>query len=330
MNTRSLLPKFHLIEEDFLDGSIDIICLTETWLKQGIPESNVCNVRACVCNVKFNLIRYDRTVNNPVTGVRKTARGIVVYLKKGITYEFLENESICTDDIEMCVIRLAAGGNKKQIFLGVYRPPAGNVVRALEALTNCLEKFNARYQRTKYVVLGDLNINYLDKKCSQVKLLKTLEKQLGLTQVISEATRVTLDKSTLIDLCLTNMNNLSHSGVIHYFLSDHFPIFVVKKKLKLEKKCCNFIGRSYLNYSLEVFKSELDRINWTDILNENNPDNIWNQVMSVLMSIADTICPTKEFNITRQRPLYFNTELVEHIKERDAVLRLATRKNDKN
>lgn len=67
------------------------------------------------------------------------------------------------------------------------------------------------------------------------KILKAFEKLFGLSQLIHDATRVTVQKSTLIDLCLTNMKNISHSGTICYFLSDHFLVFVVRKKQKMKK-----------------------------------------------------------------------------------------------
>lgn len=51
-------------------------------------------------------------------------------------------------------------------------------------------------------------------------------------------------------------------------------------------------------------------------------------VSSTLINIANNLCPMKDFHITRQRPEYFTSELVEYIKERDTVLRLAARKKD--
>lgn len=158
-----------------------------------------------------------------MTGQGKTGGGIVVYLKKGIIYEIVDKECVCTNDIELSVIKLMVNGNKKQVLLVVYRPPSGNVANAVNIITGCAEKFSDKYNNTEYVIMGDLNINYLDKRCCQVKLLKSFEKQFGLSQVINEPTRVTLQRETLIDLWLTNMKNISCSGAIYYFLSDHFP-----------------------------------------------------------------------------------------------------------
>lgn len=319
LNVRSLLPKFQLLEEDLLDGSFDVICLTETWLKKGIPD-------CLICNQNYNLIRHDRTTLSPVTDLCKTGGGIVVYLRKGIVYEICE--LLCTGDLELCITKLSINNNKKQVLFTVYRPPGGNSERALDILSGFCDKYHDKYNNTELLILGDLNINYLDKRCKQVKLLKSLEKQFGLTQTIETATRVTLQKGTLIDLCLTNMRNISHSGTVCYFLSDHFPIFVIKKKLKTEKKSCNFYGRSYLNYSLQAHERELRLIDWTNFKMEPNPDILWNTIQQILLDVSNTLCPIRKFNITRVRPVYFTNELVEMIKERDTLLRLATHKKD--
>lgn len=215
-----MLPKFQLLEEDFLDGSWDVVSFSETWLKRGIPDS-------LICSQNFNLIRHDRTTLNSVTGVCKTGGGIAIYLKKSITYEICD--LICTDDIELCITKLSVNSNKKQVFLVVYRPPGGSVERALDVLSGYFEKYSDKYGGVEFLMMGDLNINYLDKRCRQAKSLKTLEKQFGLIQTIKSATRVTLQKSMLIDLCMTNMRHISHSDILSYFLSDHFPIFIIKK-----------------------------------------------------------------------------------------------------
>lgn len=266
LNIRSLLPKFQLFKEDFLDGDFDIVCLTETWLKSGIPKS-------LISSVNYNIVRQEPTITNSVTGLCKTGGGIVVFLKSGITYEICESNCTCTVGIELCVIKLSYSGNKNQILIVAYRPPSGNVTNAINTLTCVAERVNDKFNNTEYVILGDLYINHQNKKCCHVKLLKGLEKQLSLTQIIETPTGVTLEKETLIDLCLTNMKNISCCGTVPYFLSDHFPIFVIKKKKKMKKKRCNFTGRCYKNYSLEALEARIRMVKWHLVLQEKTLTN---------------------------------------------------------
>lgn len=60
-----------------------------------------------------------------------------MYLKKLIIYEV--SDSVCTNDIELCMVKISISGNKKQILITAYRPPGGNVAKAVDTL--CLDNF---------------------------------------------------------------------------------------------------------------------------------------------------------------------------------------------
>lgn len=52
-NIRSLLPKFDEFEVTYLDGKIDVIGISESWLHKYIDDN-------LVCNKHYDLIRNDR------------------------------------------------------------------------------------------------------------------------------------------------------------------------------------------------------------------------------------------------------------------------------
>ena len=79
--------------------------------------------------------------------------------------------------------------------------------------------------------MGDLNCNLLSEVVSNNSshLLNIIDIY-GLTQLITEPTRVTQYSSTLIDLCLTNSpDKISRSGVINIGISDHSAIYLTRK-----------------------------------------------------------------------------------------------------
>ena len=53
LNVRSFFSKKESIEHDLLDGTTDILGLSETWLKEGIPNTML-NIS------KYQLVRQDR------------------------------------------------------------------------------------------------------------------------------------------------------------------------------------------------------------------------------------------------------------------------------
>ena len=79
--------------------------------------------------------------------------------------------------------------------------------------------------------MGDLNCNLLSEVVSKNSshLLNIIDIY-GLTQLITEPTRVTPYSSTLIDLCQTNSpDKISESGVINIGISDHSAIYLTRK-----------------------------------------------------------------------------------------------------
>ena len=89
-------------------------------------------------------------------------------------------------------------------------------------------------------ILGDLNCNMFktDKNANiPTKKIKTLYELYQLTQMIDEATRVTMTTSSLIDHIVTNTpEKISDSGVIHTGISDHSLVFAIRKISVIDKQ----------------------------------------------------------------------------------------------
>ena len=80
-------------------------------------------------------------------------------------------------------------------------------------------------------ILGDLNCNMLTNISNQpTKTLKGILETYQLSQLITEATRITTSSCTLIDHYITSMpEKIVQSGVIHTGISDHSLIYGIRK-----------------------------------------------------------------------------------------------------
>lgn len=162
LNIRSILPKFTLLKESFLDDSFDVVMLSETWMQQSIP-SNLIGVS------DYNLVRKDRQIN-------KRGGGLCIYLRDNIVYEqLLPLLEGCDKDLEWLCLKISLGGHKKQIMLLLYRPPNGNPQQAISYLRACLEFFQSEHRNCELTIMGDLNIKYNNNRCPYVKSIKLLE-----------------------------------------------------------------------------------------------------------------------------------------------------------
>ncbi|KAK9688544.1 Endonuclease-reverse transcriptase [Popillia japonica] len=73
-----------------------------------------------------------------------------------------------------------------------------------------------------FVCCGDFNIDLLDFESYKCKLFNNFLKDLGLLQIIRDATRVTRTSRTLVDLILTSEDSSAcAAGVQSVGLSDH-------------------------------------------------------------------------------------------------------------
>ena len=72
LNIRSLFRKKDSIEHDLLDGSTDILGLSETWLKEEVPDS-------MIKMSNYQLVRYDRQHRNVMGPNQAWWRNLLIY-----------------------------------------------------------------------------------------------------------------------------------------------------------------------------------------------------------------------------------------------------------
>ena len=81
-------------------------------------------------------------------------------------------------------------------------------------------------------ILGDFNINFLEKSDLSTKKLDRIIAQLGLAKTISTPTHFGNVTNSCIEQIFTNANHIWDSGVDDVNLSEHQLIYVIKKKGK--------------------------------------------------------------------------------------------------
>lgn len=218
LNIRSIFPKIDEIRNGFLTASMDVLCFTESWLNPQIAD-NLITIPG------YSILRNDRP--------HKKGGGTCIYINHRLHFmDCLPNLSL--PDVEIQSLMLTGNGNTSQSFrpmviVLIYRPPQGNHTKALELIKQYINSIS-ELSRKELVILGDLNWDYLEPNGSGWKNVYELELEFGVKQIITEATRYCRSRASLIDIILTNMNNLLMSGCLDSSISDHYPIFLIKKR----------------------------------------------------------------------------------------------------
>ena len=179
--------------------------------------------------------------------------------------------------------------------------------------------------RNNLVIIGDFNIDYTNKKTLQQTGLSGLETKYSLAQQIKHHTRISRESKTTIDLIYTDMKNITKCGVLNYDVSDHLPIFFVKKQQRIKMKKKITYGRSYKRYNVETFLRLLDNQNWENYFEITNPEYMWQIFIRNITLSLDVLCPVKQLIVVDTKPRWLSNALLLQMRERDKAFKKARR-----
>lgn len=217
INCCSLFPKIDYLRHLMYDNPLDVLCMSETWLKADIPDSMV-NL------IGYNLIRHDRDV--VAAGRNKTGGGVGMYLKKSINFRLHEDACYSTSDIEALTVTLLMEQCRNFFIIVCYRPPGGIIDNFIESLISILNNYYAVGHKLDILIAGDIDIDLMVSS-GQSRSIDEFMKMFDLTQHITEPTRITSRTASLIDHLYTNAIYIAAAGVLDIGLSDHHLVYLI-------------------------------------------------------------------------------------------------------
>ena len=312
LNIRSLLPKFDQIKTLLTQHDIDVLTISETWLNSNIEDK-------LVAIPGYTLLRLDRHTKEP----RTRGGGLIAYItqNKGLQVQDLPEDNVSTKHLEAQWFQITMPRSRNIIICNTYRPPAGTVKLALNTLNMSIANKNLR--RKDLFILGDLNINYKNKNSPNYKKLAFFESSNSLKQVINRATRTTKNTNSILDLILTNCKYIAMAGTLDTFISDHQPIFIVKKKQRTQVEGIKFQGRTYRNFNEEDFINNLKNRDWNKFYGTLDVDQQWSLINLAIRDELDKQCPVKNFRFSKTKPQYIHKDILEQMRNRDYFYRKA-------
>ena len=225
MNIRSLYSKnkFEMFKQQISNSKIHLMGLSESWLKKELP-SKLLEIN------NYNVLRLDRKwLEN---GINKKGGGVCVYVNKNLVYSESKYEAlnISSKDIEIQWISINQPNMREIIIANLYRPPQGIIKEFCEKMNICLSSFLDNNKR-EFIIMGDFNINALNKNSEEMKDLTNLMSSYGLKQFINQITRFG-NSDNCLDHIYSNSDYIKSSGTLDWNYSDHQAVFVSRKKSK--------------------------------------------------------------------------------------------------
>jgi hypothetical protein len=195
----------------------------------------------------------------------------------------------------------------------VYRPPSASseFFDHFEQLIKAIDNENK-----EMYILGDLNCDMLktDKDASTpTKKVRSLYELYQLSQLIDEATRITMTAVSLIDHIVTNTSeNISDSGVIHTGISDHSLVFVIRKISVVKKQENTVEIRNMKNFDEDKFVTELLKQHWEYVyFFAEDPNSMWEIWKKIFLEVLNKHAPLQHKKIRSKKVIYFTTRTIQ-------------------
>ena len=248
--------------------------------------------------------------------------GVAIYVKDSwARYVTVYSEgTIITRDYEILSLKINKPGFRKLFITVVYKPPTGKIQQCLTYLEQLIATRDIR-KREKWV-LGDFNVNLGIRNTPESLLVNTFLKDNSLKQLIIEHTRLTNRGGSCIDWIITDCPFVKESGILEELLSDHFSIFVVRKKdrEKTVKKWTKI--RIYKNYDKDNFCALLANLDWVQYYAMRDVDELWNIIYVRIIEILEIMCPYKRVCLRDPKMPWVTAEVVKAINERKKYVRM--------
>ena len=182
--------------------------------------------------------------------------GIIVYVRNGINAK--RREDLRINNLSCIWLEISQNKGKSFLIGNMYRPPDSKV-EYCDRFEDMIE--HASEEGEEIILLGDFNKNLsvdnLDREWQNLTL------SLGLTQLISQPTRVAPNSKTLIDHIYTSHeDNIASVSVSKQTISDHYAVFGNRKQNHVVHKYSHqtITYRSFKHFDQQEFIDDLSKI----------------------------------------------------------------------
>ena len=223
--------------------------------------------------------------------------------------------NVSTSDYETLGIKIKHPNIKPFNIIAIYRPPSGKHKKFLDHLNLYLPDLIS--PRVENYILGDFNINYGSTELIKKYGFHKMESKLNITQYISEFTRISPNSKTIIDWIYSDSPYIRRTGVLDINLSDHLPIYLIRKKYRNKVEKHTITGRSYIRYDKAIFCNILSQKEWSVFDRSNDVNEMWQIFEKHISDSLNVMCPIKTVKVSDSKPVWLSNEIIQLMRRRD-------------
>lgn len=309
LNIRSLLSSIANLKDLILNGSFEVMGISETWLDS-------CTSDEAIALENYQIFRKDRLTRGG---------GVLLYihtrLKPQSLSAFIDPANHHTD-VEQTWAKIQIG--RRQIAVGViYKPPHASHLE-LQSVSDILRHFRPLFD--DIVLLGDININMLQRNVAS-NYINSLLHELNLTQLIQTPTRITAHSESLIDVIIVT----SESEVLdvdtfepNETISDHMVIHFSLKSIKPVTSPKLITYRDYKFFSADEFYGDANNIDWRQVYSFQDINDKVDFINSNIIQLFNKHAPFKSTLLKKPAKNYITWTIKRMINCKKKALRAYT------
>ncbi len=311
-------PKLLEIESLVKDQSIDILCLSETWLNTNYSDDDV-----AIANMP-NVLRRDR-------GSR--GGGVQIYTTANIVTKRLRNIEPTGSEILCLDIQLPDCPTKHILLSQCYRPDDRNIMDFVSDLYDIYE-YSTSNNYFMNIFVGDFNGKHSnwfaqDKTNTEGEILNAFFDNINCSQLVDFPTRFRGTSASCLDLLITDrdrlITNVHNSSPVGK--SDHSPVIFnlqssYPKNTKIVRNIWNFKQGDFDSINLH-----LTNLNWDRILDTSDINVATNRWYDAFTRAADLYIPHKTISKNSNDLPYLNGYLKRLIRNKDHYFKIYKRTN---
>lgn len=216
--------------------------------------------------------------------------GVAIFSKEYVNCDQYVLQLSIERQFEVAAITFQSESLSKIILIGLYRPPLGDFNIFLNNFHELLQQIH----RTKFIIIGDFNINVINKSDPKVKSFQNLLDSFNLKWEINSPTRVTSQSATAIDNVVSNLAPSIKVDVLNSAISDHFAQCVTLESRESLKCPPNItLQRSTNVYNIETLNRYLRSEQWDEMQMCTTTDQRYAMFNEKLMHYINLSCPYK-------------------------------------
>jgi len=253
--------------------------------------------------------------------------GLAVYVRSDLPCD--RKIKLDFDIIESLSVEIKIG-NHKWLISGVYRPQTISDNNFNNDFIKIVDNITTKYDN--FMFIGDMNYDMLVNEKSVP--LRSVSDIFDLHNLVKEPTCFTkIADPSLNDVILTNVPNLCMNilnfdcGIsdVHNFISVQFKSNVESRKTVTK----NY--RSFKKFSDEFFLSDLEKVDFDTLIDDNNINNAYNNFETAFINVIDKHAPLKSRKSVPRPAPFMNSDLRKAVyKKRMLKNKFFQSKTDKN